>query len=104
MRRTLAALALALLGHPAAAQAPATNALSNCALIADPTAQRLCLQSAQQARPAAAFDPTAQKLRTERNPAGPRRDALSPPAPVPSQPAAAKPAETKTKDWRLQIP
>lgn len=98
MRRTLAALALALLGHPAAAQAPATNALSNCALIADPTAQRLCLQSAQQARPAASFDPTALKLRTERNPVGLPRDAVAP------APGTAKPAGAKPKDWRLQIP
>ncbi|UHC16876.1 hypothetical protein LRS73_02840 [Methylobacterium currus] len=106
---TLVAVAPAVLAATeAVAQAvPATNDVANCTLIADPTAQRLCLESARQSRPAATFDPTAQKQRAERRPP-PGRDALSP-VPKATGGAGAKPAATSPESyretkWRLQIP
>jgi hypothetical protein len=95
------ALALtALTATGAAAQAvPATNDVATCTLIVDPTAQRLCLESARQSRPAATFDPTAQKQRAERRPP-PARDALSPA----TKPAAASAENYRETKWRLQIP
>ncbi|MGX7706278.1 hypothetical protein [Methylobacterium sp. Gmos1] len=108
----LTALTLAALAATgAAAQAvPATNDIASCTLIADPTAQRLCLESARQSRPAATFDPTAQKQRAERRPP-PGRDALSPaanpaakPKPTGDKPAAATPESYRETKWRLQIP
>ncbi|AWN48628.1 hypothetical protein DK419_21590 [Methylobacterium terrae] len=83
---------------------PATNDVAACTLIADPTAQRLCLESARQSRPAATFDPTAQKQRAERRPP-PGRDALSPVTkPGAATKAATTPESYRETKWRLQIP
>jgi hypothetical protein len=93
---------------------PATNDIANCTLIADPTAQRLCYESARQSRPAATFDPTAQKQRSERRPP-PGRDALSPSVkqktngnsgvkPGVAAPLSQTPENYRETKWRLQIP
>ncbi|MGU3539191.1 hypothetical protein [Methylobacterium sp. A54F] len=108
VRLGLTLVALAPWG--ASAQAPGTNEIASCSLIADPTAQRLCYETARQGRPAATFDPTAQKLRSERQPPL-RRDALSRRRPreagdrarVRPSEAAREDAGRRT-DWRLQIP
>jgi hypothetical protein len=92
----------------AGAQGLATNDIASCSIIRDPTAQRICIESARQSRPASTFDPTAEKLKRERR-AAPRQEALNPRtgnererARRPDDRSADSPA--KPKDWRLQIP
>lgn len=111
--RLLAAVPVMVMAAGALAQVPATNDIANCTLIADPTAQRLCIESARQSRPASTFDPTAQKQRLERR-RPPGRDALSPPdkrAPTANggvklgtTPPGATPDAYRDTKWRLQIP
>lgn len=64
--RAAATAAFAAAAVPSPAQVPATNDVAACTLLADPTAQRTCLESARQRRPAAAFDPSATRPRMGR--------------------------------------
>lgn len=97
---------------PASAQVRPTNEVTRCTLIVEPTAQRACIESALQSRPAATFDPTVQKPRADR-PSGKSQDSTNTRTTglpinngvVPSAPIAKSPQEgfRETK-WRLQIP
>lgn len=61
---TLAAAALA--GPSRAQPVPATNDVAACSLLADPTAQRSCIESARQKRAASSFDPSATRSKAPR--------------------------------------
>ena len=110
--RGLLVFTLAALYTQTALAQPPTNDVASCSLLVDPTAQRLCIESAQQSRPAATFDPTAQKLRMERRPP-PGRDALSVGGAAHTsnngiKPGASRkgatPESYRQSKWRLQIP
>ena len=60
MRTALISALTLLASWPAAAQTPSSNAVGECTLIVDPTALRLCVESARQTRPASSFDPAGQ--------------------------------------------
>ena len=109
--RTGLSAALVIAAQSVAAQGVSTNDVTNCSIIADPTAQRLCIESARQSRPASTFDPTAEKLNVERR-SPVRRDALSvrDGREGRAQDAEKRPErrtgapDAKRTDWRLQIP
>ena len=112
MRRSALILLATAWSRCASAQPLATDDIASCSIIRDPTAQRLCIESARQSRPASAFDPTAEKLRREPRSA-PRHDALSPRAEKDRadkdrarkrRPDDSAADSAKPKDWRLQIP
>lgn len=66
-RLATAALTLAAAASPSRAQpVPATNDVAACSLLADPTAQRSCIESARQKRAATSFDPSATRSKAPR--------------------------------------
>lgn len=59
MHRGWLMIVIGLQAGAAFGQTPQSNAVGECTLVVDPTALRLCVESARQTRPASTFDPTA---------------------------------------------
>lgn len=106
LRRSLMSLAAVLAGMgTCSGQTPPSNAVGDCSLVVDPTALRLCVESARQARPASTFDPAGRPQAGTRTIPGdlasrPRKGARPD---RPASPPTADPQEAE-RSWRLRIP